>query len=71
MDSTAANTMPQFTEWKGENMDEDDDFAGDLKIRINTMLWEILPGKCTMEDAEKLSIKIWEDILKVREDTQK
>lgn len=50
-------------------MDEDERaFEGDLKIRINTLLWELLPANCTLKRAEELSCEIWQKILDVRED---
>ena len=41
-----------------------------LKIKINTLLWEELPGSMTLEEAEKLACVITEKIIEAKPATR-
>lgn len=46
-------------------MGEDDDT--ELKQRINLLLWEILPDKTTLKEADELAIKWWLEVRSLKE----
>lgn len=61
------NTATESTERKGFMGQDEVDYFGDIKIKINTLLWEVLPMKATMEEAEKAAVLLWDEVVRLRE----
>ena len=48
-------------------MDPDEDaYTTEIKVKINTLLWEVLPEKATLKEAEKAAMLLWEEVVRIR-----
>ena len=48
-------------------LDVELEYQTEIKAKINSLLWEVLPGGATMQEAEDAASAFWGKIVKLRE----